>query len=343
MFILRNALIRNPPPPGLGLGGAWGFVEGFRRPIAAARQAPAVAPAAAAAAGTATGAAPTAQAIGAQATAFAKEAASAAAASTTEGAAAAAARPAAGAAAAQRVSARLRWNNVLNQVTRRGTSMGNSAGVLGEAHPHLFRLLPFMHWRVRFSRLTLHAILRSSDLQRYQLDDRRLPRPRPRHVRLDGSGGPHRSHLAVNGYVSFPSHSFPFDARCGSCARAPPLLQGDDILTRFLSSLSSPRERSWHQVDGRHFQSAHRRRRRLVLVQGSTSLIGRHHIRSRRIVCFRPVTFSLPPVSLVYGQAGACNNKETCTQRKPATLRNCLFLSLRTGRSRTTLAFLVNC
>lgn len=122
---------------GLGLGGAWGFVEGFRRPIAAARQAPAVAPAAAAAAaaaGTVTGAAPTAQAIGAQATAFAKEAASAAttaAASTTEGAAAAAARPAAGAgAAAQRVSARLRWNNVLNQVTRRGTSMGNSAGVL---------------------------------------------------------------------------------------------------------------------------------------------------------------------------------------------------------------------
>ncbi|KAG0655997.1 hypothetical protein C6P46_000511 [Rhodotorula mucilaginosa] len=116
---------------GLGLGGAWGFVEGFRRPIAAARQAPAVAPAAAAAAGA--GAAPTAQAIGAQATAFAKEAASAVtAASTTEGgAAAAAARPAAGAgAAAQRVSARLRWNNVLNQVTRRGTSMGNSAGVL---------------------------------------------------------------------------------------------------------------------------------------------------------------------------------------------------------------------
>ncbi|TKA55971.1 hypothetical protein B0A53_01673 [Rhodotorula sp. CCFEE 5036] len=126
---------------GLGLGGAWGFVEGFRRPIAAARQVPAVAPAAAAAAAaagsstaaTAAGAAPTAQAIGAQATAFAKEAASAAtAASTTEGgAAAAAARPAAGAgAAAQRVSARLRWNNVLNQVTRRGTSMGNSAGVL---------------------------------------------------------------------------------------------------------------------------------------------------------------------------------------------------------------------
>lgn len=134
----RNPLITNrafpPPAPGLGLGGAWGFVEGFRRPIAAARQAPAVAPAAAAAAGTTTGAAPTAQAIGAQATAFAKEAAPAAAASTTEGAAAAAARPGAGAgaAAAQRVSARLRWNNVLNQVTRRGTSMGNSAGVLGE-------------------------------------------------------------------------------------------------------------------------------------------------------------------------------------------------------------------
>lgn len=118
-----------------------------------------------------------------------------------------------------------------------------------------------------------------------------------------------------------PLIPFSSDARCGSCDRAPPLLQGDDILTRFLSSLCSPRERSWDQVDGRHFQSAHRRRRRLVLVQGSTSLIRRHHIRSRRIVCFRPVTFSLPPVSLVSRQAGACNNKETCTQRKPATLR----------------------
>lgn len=119
---------------GLGLGGAWGFVEGFRRPIAAPRQAPSVAPAAAAAGSStaAAGAAPTAQAIGAQATAFAKEAASAATGQTVEGAAA---RPAA-AAAAQRVSARLRWNNVLNQVTRRGTSMGNSAGVLGESRFH---------------------------------------------------------------------------------------------------------------------------------------------------------------------------------------------------------------
>ncbi|GAA5883564.1 hypothetical protein JCM3774_001742 [Rhodotorula dairenensis] len=121
---------------GLGLGGAWGFVEGFRRPIAAARQAPSVAPAAAggasstAAAAATAGGAPTAQAIGAQATAFAKEATAAA----VEGAAAARPAPVAGGAAAaqaaQRVSARLRWNNVLNQVTRRGTSMGNSAGVL---------------------------------------------------------------------------------------------------------------------------------------------------------------------------------------------------------------------
>ncbi|GAA5990048.1 hypothetical protein JCM10908_005796 [Rhodotorula pacifica] len=107
---------------GLGLGGAWGFVEGFRRPIAAPRQAPSVAPAAAAASAAApAGAAPTAQAIGAQTTAFVKEAGSAA---MAEGAAAA--RPA----GQQRVSGRLRWNNVLNQVTRRGTSMGNSAGVL---------------------------------------------------------------------------------------------------------------------------------------------------------------------------------------------------------------------
>lgn len=34
--------------------------------------------------------------------------------------------------AAARISGRLRWNNILNQVTRRGTAMGNSAGVLGK-------------------------------------------------------------------------------------------------------------------------------------------------------------------------------------------------------------------
>ncbi|KPV74261.1 uncharacterized protein RHOBADRAFT_15994 [Rhodotorula graminis WP1] len=54
---------------GLGLGGAWGFWEGLRRPLAAPRS-------------------------------------------------------------AARISGRLRWNNILNQVTRRGTAMGNSAGVL---------------------------------------------------------------------------------------------------------------------------------------------------------------------------------------------------------------------
>lgn len=86
---------------------------------------------AAAAAGTAGGAAPAAEAIGAQATAFAKEAAAPAAAQTAEASAAGAAGTGARAATQQRVSARLRWNNVLNQITRRGTSMGNSAGVLG--------------------------------------------------------------------------------------------------------------------------------------------------------------------------------------------------------------------
>ena len=83
-----------------------------------------------------------------------------------------------------------------------------------------FRLLPFMHRRVRFSRLTLPVIPRSSDLQRYQLDDRRLPRPRPRHVRLDGSGGSHRSHLAVNGYVPLPLASLPARSGASVCFRA---------------------------------------------------------------------------------------------------------------------------
>ncbi|GAA5998513.1 protein transporter TIM23 [Rhodotorula paludigena] len=114
---------------GLGLGGAWGFWEGLRRPIAAPRNVStaAPAPAAAAAAGAAppaAGAAPAASAVGAQATAFAKEAA----AQVTEGAKQAAGN--AQAQAAARISGRLRWNNILNQVTRRGTAMGNSAGVL---------------------------------------------------------------------------------------------------------------------------------------------------------------------------------------------------------------------
>ncbi|GAA5820643.1 hypothetical protein JCM3770_003564 [Rhodotorula araucariae] len=111
---------------GLALGGSWGFWEGLRRPPAAPRAVPTAAPAVAAAAGTAApagAAAPTASAVGAQATAFVKEAA----AQVTEGAKQATGQASA---AAARISGRLRWNNILNQVTRRGTAMGNSAGVL---------------------------------------------------------------------------------------------------------------------------------------------------------------------------------------------------------------------
>ncbi|BGP17768.1 hypothetical protein JCM10213_001730 [Rhodosporidiobolus nylandii] len=92
---------------GLALGGAWGFTEGLRRPLN--RPAPAAAPAA------------PAPGSAAAAVDLAKEAAKAPAA-TAEAAAAQAAK--------QSVSFRLRWNNILNQVTRRGTHMGNSAGVL---------------------------------------------------------------------------------------------------------------------------------------------------------------------------------------------------------------------
>ncbi|GAA6013974.1 hypothetical protein JCM11491_003474 [Sporobolomyces phaffii] len=114
---------------GLAFGGLWGFTEGFRKPVSRPSQSTApLAPAAAAAATTAEGVAaaptaPKAAAVGQQATAFAKQAATA----SAEGVAAAAT---ANAQTAAKVSARLRWNNVLNQMTRRGTSMGNSAGVL---------------------------------------------------------------------------------------------------------------------------------------------------------------------------------------------------------------------
>lgn len=126
-----------PSLAGLGLGGAWGFWEGLRRPLAAPRSVSTAAPLAAAAAGTAgaapsaaaagAGAAPAASAVGAQATAFVKDAAK----QVTEGAKQAAASTTTSAAQAARISGRLRWNNILNQVTRRGTAMGNSAGVLG--------------------------------------------------------------------------------------------------------------------------------------------------------------------------------------------------------------------
>ena len=120
---------------GLAIGGAWGFTEGFRRPVARPSQSTAPLANAAATTTTAEGAAapqstaPKASAVGQQATAFAKQAAS----EITKGAKEAVGATGQGSSqTAAKVSARLRWNNVLNQVTRRGTSTGNSAGVLGE-------------------------------------------------------------------------------------------------------------------------------------------------------------------------------------------------------------------
>lgn len=72
--------------------------------------------------------APPASTIGSQATAFAKAAKSAVNSAGAEGAE----KAKINAQAAAKVSARLRWNNVLNQVTRRGSFTGNSAGVLGK-------------------------------------------------------------------------------------------------------------------------------------------------------------------------------------------------------------------
>lgn len=168
---------------GLALGGVWGLREGLRKPIlptkgAAVASTSAAVPGAAGAATTA----PVASAVGAQATAFAKGAAGAA--PAAEGAAAAdAVRANAG-----KVSGRLRWNNILNQVTRRGSFTGNSAGVLGK--PSLPPSTP--------SRGPLTPSARSPDLQRLQLDVRQLPR-QARRLRLHDRRGPHRSPVAVHG------------------------------------------------------------------------------------------------------------------------------------------------
>ena len=111
-------------PTGLAAGGLWGFREGLRKDVIPRNTATATP--------LATGAtAPAASAVGAQATAFANTAAAkaaptATAATTPEAAAAGTAAQA----QARRISRRLRWNNVLNQVTRRGSFTGNSAGVL---------------------------------------------------------------------------------------------------------------------------------------------------------------------------------------------------------------------
>ncbi|KAK4047401.1 Mitochondrial import inner membrane translocase subunit tim23 [Microbotryomycetes sp. JL201] len=121
---------------GLALGGVWGLREGLRKDIMP-RNTPATAGATLAQTATAgTTAAPNASAIGSQAKAFAEQAAAAATAQKTSATAsqgASAASPSTASAAqqqARRISRRLRWNHVLNQVTRRGSFTGNNAGVL---------------------------------------------------------------------------------------------------------------------------------------------------------------------------------------------------------------------
>jgi import inner membrane translocase subunit TIM23 len=111
---------------GLAAGGLWGFREGLRKPLLPRASIPTATTSALASAPL--GSTPLASAVGSQATAFADAAKAA-----LGGAAAAPGSDKAkvNAQAAAKVSARLRWNNVLNQVTRRGSFTGNSAGVLG--------------------------------------------------------------------------------------------------------------------------------------------------------------------------------------------------------------------
>jgi import inner membrane translocase subunit TIM23 len=114
---------------GLAAGGVWGLREGLRRPAA-----PKMATSSGTAAPLLNATSPIAplgaSTVGAQATSFAKGAAAEA---TKSGPEAAAEKAKLNAANAARVSSRLRWNNVLNQVTRRGSFTGNSAGVLGKS------------------------------------------------------------------------------------------------------------------------------------------------------------------------------------------------------------------
>ncbi|KAK4055885.1 Mitochondrial import inner membrane translocase subunit tim23 [Microbotryomycetes sp. JL221] len=118
---------------GLALGGVWGLREGLRRDLMP-RNTPATAGAtlaesSATAATQTAGATPKASAVGAQAKAFAQQAA-AAAASTASQSSTTATGTSSAAQQARRVSRRLRWNHVLNEVTRRGSFTGNNAGVL---------------------------------------------------------------------------------------------------------------------------------------------------------------------------------------------------------------------
>lgn len=108
----------------------WGFREGLRKPLMP--RVPTPATALNATAPIASTSAPLASSIGSQATAFANAAKSAVN-SAAGGVDADKART--NAQAAAKISARLRWNNVLNQVTRRGSFTGNSAGVLGKRGP----------------------------------------------------------------------------------------------------------------------------------------------------------------------------------------------------------------
>ncbi|KAM0752090.1 Tim17-domain-containing protein [Meredithblackwellia eburnea MCA 4105] len=117
---------------GLAAGGLWGLREGIRKPLVP-RPSPATAPATTLTTPPTTNASPasataTASAIGAQTRSFAESASAAG----TGGAAGAegAANAQAQARQQRQISARLRWNNILNQVTRRGSFTGNSAGVL---------------------------------------------------------------------------------------------------------------------------------------------------------------------------------------------------------------------
>ncbi|KAK4705030.1 hypothetical protein P7C70_g1178, partial [Phenoliferia sp. Uapishka_3] len=111
---------------GLAAGGLWGLREGIRKPLAARAPTPlSSTPVASTSATPPATSQPTASAIGAQARAFAEGTAAKAGAAATGG-------PDVKTAAqnAAKVSSRLRWNNILNQVTRRGSFTGNSAGVL---------------------------------------------------------------------------------------------------------------------------------------------------------------------------------------------------------------------
>ncbi|KAM0786430.1 hypothetical protein ACM66B_001894 [Microbotryomycetes sp. NB124-2] len=117
---------------GLALGGVWGLREGLRKDImprnTPATAGSALAQSSATAATQTAGSAPKAAAIGSQAKAFAEQAAAAQASSTS--ATASASTASAAQQQARRISRRLRWNHVLNQVTRRGSFTGNNAGVL---------------------------------------------------------------------------------------------------------------------------------------------------------------------------------------------------------------------